>query len=96
MSDDLHRTRLWWCAAQGRGIAKHAGVTVELTQRPPVLLALGRLIEIEYAPLVGFRQYQLATGAREDMRDVHMAECLAFLRFVAEAKRDAIETWRPG
>lgn len=94
MSDDLHRTRLWWCAAQGRGIAKHAGVTVELTQRPPVLLALGRLIEIDYAPLFGFRQYQLATGAREDMRDVHMAECLAYLRHVASGAHVLTMDWR--
>lgn len=91
MSDYLHRTRLLWTAATGRGVARHEGVEVELHTRPPVLLALGRLIEIDYSPGIGIRVVQMATGAREEMRDVHAAECLAWLRAVSEAARRAVE-----
>ncbi len=95
MSDYLHRTRLRWCAASGRGVAIHEGVSVELHARPPVLLAMGRLIEIEYSPGIGVQYVQRATGAREDLTGGQSAECLAYLRFVAEAKREAAENWRP-
>ena len=91
MSDALHRTRLRWCAATGQGVAIHEGVTVELRQRPPVLRGTMRLIEIEYSPALGVLYVQEATGARRDMQPGEAAECLAYLRAVAEAARFAVE-----
>lgn len=92
MSDWLHRTRLRWCAATGSGVAVHEGVTVELRSRPPVLLAMGRLIELEYSPGIGVLYAQLATGARQDLLPVQQAECLRYLRAVALAGRTAVDT----
>ena len=90
MSDYLHRTRLRWCASSGRGIAVHDGVTVELRSRPRVLLHAARLIEIEYSP--GIVCYvQDATGARRDMQIGESAECLTYIRAVAEAARNAVD-----
>lgn len=91
MSDFLHRTRLRWCAASGRGVAVHDGVSVELHIRPPVLLHTARLIEIEYSPGIGVLYVQEATGARRDMQPGEATECLAYLRRVSEAARTAVE-----
>ena len=92
MSHWLHRSRLWWCAANGRGVAIHDGVTVELTSRPPVLESMGRLIEIDYSPALGVQLIQRPTGAREDMPAGAAAECLRYLRAVALAARTAVDT----
>lgn len=92
MSDDLHRTRLWWCAARGRGIAKHAGVTVELTHRPPVMTALGPIDELEYLPGIGVQYVQPGCGQRQDLLPHQAHECLTYLRAVALAARTAADT----
>lgn len=92
MSNDLHRTRLRWCADSGRGVAIYEGVSVELHIRPPVLLHTARLIEIEYSPGVGVHYVQEASGARRDMQPGESTECLAYLRRVSEAAREAVET----
>lgn len=91
MSDDLHPTRLWWCASSGRGIARHEGVEVELTSPPPVLLPMGRLVELEYSPGVGVQYLQPAHGARQDLLASQAQECLRYLRAVALAARTAAD-----
>lgn len=91
MSHWLHRSRLWWSDASGKGVAIHEGVTVELTQKPPVLLGMGRLIEIDYSPAIGVQLVQCATGAREDMLPEQAAECLRYLRAVSLAARTAAD-----
>ena len=91
MSHWLHRSRLWWSDAHGKGVAIHEGVSIELTQRPPVMKAMGRLIEIDYSPAIGVQLLQTATGAREDMRTEQAAECLRYLRAVAVAARRAAD-----
>lgn len=96
MSDLLHRTRLRWSEALGSGVATHDGVRVELHRRPPVLLGLWRLIELDYVPGVGVAYYQLAMGPREDMSGAQIAECLQYLRDVASAAKAQVDTWRPG
>lgn len=96
MSDALHLTRLHWSEALGAGVAVHDGVRVELHRRPPVLLGLWRLIELDYVPGVGVAYYQLAMGPREDMAGAQMRECLQYLRDVASVARTQVDTWRPG
>lgn len=71
----------------------HDGVTVELRQRPPVLQGSVRLIEIEYSPAIGVLYVQEATGARRDMQTGEAAECLAYLRWVADGGRGRAEVW---
>jgi len=61
MSDDLHPTRLWWCASSGRGIARHDGVEVRLRTRPPVLRG-SRVVELEYLPALSCMYVQEAVG----------------------------------
>lgn len=90
-SELLYPTRLWWCAAQGRGIARHEGVEVELTSPPPVLLPMGRLVELEYSPGVGVQYLQPAHGARQDLLPHQAQECLTYLRAVALAARTAAD-----
>ena len=92
MSHWLHRSRLWWSDAVGKGVVIHEGVTVELTRRPPVMEGFPRLIEIDYSPAIGVQILQLATGAREDMRAEQSQECLRYLRAVALAARTAADT----
>ena len=87
MSNDLHRTRLRWCADSGRGVAIYEGVSVELRSRPRVLLNTARLIEIEYSPAIGVLYVQEATGARRDMQPGEAAECLAYLRGMSLSTR---------
>ena len=89
MSDDLHPTRLWWCASSGRGIARHDGVEVRLRTRPPVLRG-SRVVELEYLPALSCMYVQEAVGQRRDMQTGEAAECLAYLRAVSdEARRRA-------
>jgi hypothetical protein len=92
MSDVLYRTRLRWCESAGRGIARHEGVEVELTSPPPVLLPMGRLVELEYSPGVGVQYVQPRTGARQDLLPHQAQECLTYLRAVALAARTAADT----
>lgn len=91
MSDDLHPTRLWWCAGRGRGIARHEGVEVQLHHRPPVMLPLGPLAELEYLPGLGVQYVQPRTGARQDLLPHQAQECLTYLRAVAIAARTAAD-----
>lgn len=91
-SELLYPTRLWWSAGRGRGIARHEGVEVELTSPPPVLLPMGRLVELEYSPGVGVQYLQPAHGARQDMLASQAQECLRYLRAVALAARTAADT----
>lgn len=94
MSDGLHPTRLWWCASKVRGVARHDDVEVRLRARPPVLLDVDPVAEIEYLP--GVTCYvQPATGPRRDMEAGEAAECLAFLRHVAGGSHELTTTWRP-
>lgn len=95
MSDDLHPTRLYWCAATGRCIVQHDGVEVRRCTRPPVLLHVARLAELEYLPGTGHMYVQDATSPRRDMQDGEAAECLAYLRAVAAAGQDKASDWRP-
>ena len=95
MSDDLYPTRLHWCASAGRCVARHDGVEVRRSTRPPVLVHVARLAELEYSPGTGHRYVQEATGARRDMQPGEAAECLAYLRAVAAAGQDKASDWRP-
>lgn len=95
MSDALHQSRVWWQSGWGRGGVVHGGVSVALTQRPPVLLDMGRLVEIEFSPLTGIYIVQRPTGAKEDMTEAHRIECWQYLRAVAAGGREIAEGWRP-
>lgn len=94
MSPELHPTRLWWCADKGRGIARNDDVEVRLRARPPVLLHVARLVELEYMPGIACYYVQDATGPRRDMQSGEMAECLAYLRHVATGARGLATDWR--
>lgn len=94
MSDELHPTRLWWCAEKGRGVARHDDVQVRLRQRPPVLPHARTVAEIDYLP--GMHCFvQETTGPRRDMAADEVAECLAFLRAVAAGTHELTRNWRP-
>ncbi|MCZ2127445.1 MAG: hypothetical protein LC099_06690 [Anaerolineales bacterium] len=90
-SELLYPTRLWWCAGRGRGIARHEGVEVQLHHRPPVMLPMGRLVELEYSPGAGVAYYQLAMTGQVDMTPEQMRECLRYLRAIALAARTAAD-----
>lgn len=80
MSDALYRTRLRW--SRGHGLAAHAGVSVELHERPPVLLHEPRLAEVEFAPGVGIQYLQTEIDARRDLRPAEAAELMAYLEAI--------------
>ena len=87
MSDDLYRTRLRWCAASGHGLLKHFGVAVELQARPPVLLHIQRLIDLDFAPDIQVHQVQEAADARRELTAAEIDELNRWLRIVAAAAR---------
>lgn len=87
MSDALYLTRLRW--SHGHGLAAHAGVTVVLSERPPVLLHELRLVELEYAPAVGIQYLQTAVDPRRDLTPAEAAELMAYLEQVALGGNDA-------
>lgn len=91
MSDALHPIRLWWCAGQARGIARHDGVEVVLRARPAVLRHIGRLIELEYSPGVRMLYVQEMGAGRRDLESGEAAECLAYLRAVSADTRYRID-----
>lgn len=91
MSEALHPTRLWWCAASGRGIARHDGIEAQLRQRPAVLRHIARLIELEYLPGTGHCYVQDHASSRRDMQAGEAAECLAYLRAVSADTRYRID-----
>lgn len=91
MSDRLYQTALRWFDARACGVARHEGVEVQLHHRPPVMLPLGPLAELEYLPGLGVQYVQPRTGARQDLLPHQAQECLTYLRAVALAARTAAD-----
>ena len=81
-------SRLWWSG--GRGVAHHAGVTVELSQAPA--LAGVTPTELDYAPALYVALLRLRSDARRDMTPAECAAALALLQRIASAAHAAAKT----
>lgn len=92
MSDDLHPTRLRWCAAWGRGWARYDGIGGPLYTRPPVLMHVERLIDLDFSPGTGTAIVQDATSAQRSLERWESEECLAYVRRAADAWKRQTES----
>lgn len=83
MSDQLHPTRFEW--AQGRGLARYDGVTIELHQCPlPRTWA-----EVHYTPGIQAEVREHASDARRDMAADEIRMVQRWLDHMAHACREA-------
>lgn len=92
MADQHFPTRLWH---DGRsGIARHAGVEVELHALPQLLPRV-QLIEIDYAPTVRVQRVRESGQAWRDLSRDDALRVQQFLDAMAAAARAAIPTCSP-
>lgn len=87
VSDSLYRVRLRWSAASGHGLAAQDGVRIELRTRPPVLVHVKRLVDLEYIPAIGVMYLQDAVGPRRDLAPAEAAELQRWLDGMAVSVR---------
>lgn len=89
MSSVLYVTRLLW---NGRlGLAKHAGVMVDLTTWPAAALPGVHVAEMDYTPEVRVYQVRESAHGWRDMTGPEIQAVRAWLQQVADAAKHAVE-----
>ena len=83
MSAALYATRLYWDSR--RGVAKHAGVSVELAYRPQIEPILRDLVEIDFTPEVHVARVRESGHGWRDMTEHEMRAAQAWLAIVSTA-----------
>lgn len=87
MSAALYSTRLYW--NEHSGVARHAGVTVELAERPQLVPILRELVEIDYTPEVQVARVREHCSAWRDMTADEIGACRTWLEIVSRTARAA-------
>lgn len=89
MSIALHQTAVHWDGTAG--IAKHDGVTIELTQWPAAALPGAHVREVHYVPGIRECEIRLSGQGWRPMLDPERAAVRAWLEHVAEAAHGGMD-----